>query len=776
MGSPDDRLYDLLPAVYRVRDASQGYALRALLAVMERELDRVEGDIEQLYRNWFVETCQEWLVPYIGDLLSVRGLQAYGTDAFSLRPYVANTLAYRRRKGTANVLEQLARDVTGWRARVVEFFQLLATSQHVNHVRLHNHRAPDLRDANRLAYVDGPFDTTAHTADVRRIATMGGKHNIPNVGLYLWRLQSYHIAQVAAAPAADPADGRYFFNPLGADLALFNRPQTETEIAHLAEEINVPIELRRRALYDDLNALREGKPEGGRYFGSQPALQVYANGDEVSPEQIFICDLSDQEQASGGINWRRPEAAGQTPPNVFVDPKLGRLSFAPDETPTTVAVSYAYGFSDDTGGGPYNRQASVEDWFKRFEKPEVAGEDFKLWQIGVTKNTALHSAPNSHSPVVGTLAEAINLWNAISTGKANAFGIIALMDNASYVEDLTGEAALIKIPGGARLAIVAADWPETGERLEGVLRRQEERVVPQNRRPHVDVDLFVKGTEEGEMDPGELVLDGLLVEGKVTVRSGNLGILQIAHCTLGATAERLAPGLEVEALGSKPDSASNSVSNNSRLAITIDHSIVGPIILPDSVPALRISDSVVGEDRTAQGEAETAEADGTIEALDANTTIARCTVFGITRVRTLNADNSIFTAEVETARRQEGCVRFCYVPPGSRTPRRYRCQPDFALTTLAKASGLESAADLDAKEVQLLYARLRPDFTSSRYGEAAFAQLGRSCAAEIRTGADDGAEMGVFNSLKQPQREANLRSALDEYLRVGLEAGIFFVT
>jgi hypothetical protein len=36
--------------------------------------------------------------------------------------------------------------------------------------------------------------------------------------------------------------------------------------------------------------------------------------------------------------------------------------------------------------------------------------------------------------------------------------------------------------------------------------------------------------------------------------------------------------------------------------------------------------------------------------------------------------------------------------------------------------------------------------------------------------------MGVFNQLKQPQREANLRTALEEYLRFGLEAGIFYVT
>ena len=33
--------------------------------------------------------------------------------------------------------------------------------------------------------------------------------------------------------------------------------------------------------------------------------------------------------------------------------------------------------------------------------------------------------------------------------------------------------------------------------------------------------------------------------------------------------------------------------------------------------------------------------------------------------------------------------------------------------------------------------------------------------------------MGAFHFLYQPQRESDLRTRLDEYLRVGLEAGIF---
>ena len=69
---------------------------------------------------------------------------------------------------------------------------------------------------------------------------------------------------------------------------------------------------------------------------------------------------------------------------------------------------------------------------------------------------------------------------------------------------------------------------------------------------------------------------------------------------------------------------------------------------------------------------------------------------------------------------------------------------------------------------------MRPQFTSLRLGDPAYAQLSRRCPAAIRTGADDGAEMGAFHDLYQPQREAHLRTRLAEYLRFGLEAGVFY--
>ena len=80
-----------------------------------------------------------------------------------------------------------------------------------------------------------------------------------------------------------------------------------------------------------------------------------------------------------------------------------------------------------------------------------------------------------------------------------------------------------------------------------------------------------------------------------------------------------------------------------------------------------------------------------------------------------------------------------------------------------------------AQKLQILN-QLQPNFTSVTYGDPGYAQLRQACPEEIWTGAEDGAEMGVFNSLKQPQREANLHNSLDEYLRFGMVAGIFYMT
>ena len=66
-------------------------------------------------------------------------------------------------------------------------------------------------------------------------------------------------------------------------------------------------------------------------------------------------------------------------------------------------------------------------------------------------------------------------------------------------------------------------------------------------------------------------------------------------------------------------------------------------------------------------------------------------------------------------------------------------------------------------------------FNSIRYGNSDYCQLANDCAEEIKGGADDESEMGVFHDLFQPQRAANLRARLDEFTPASNEAGIIYV-
>jgi hypothetical protein len=742
-----EQLYALLPAIYRIRDVEQGEPLKALVNVIAEQSAVMEADIAGLYENWFIETCDEWVVPYIGDLLGVQGLHSLGPDApFSQRALVANALSYRRRKGTATVLEQLAHDTTGWNTRAVEFFKLLETTQNYNHIRRGNVRTPDLRRTNELELIDTAFDTAAHTGDVRSIKLNRGLHNIPNVGLFIWRLQSYFVPRSQARVAATPGDGRYFFHPLGHDAPIFNRPQTETEITHLAEEINVPGRLRRRPLFDELENRRQVLVDGGipipLYFGTQPVLEVLTRTNandpfvEIPPEEILICNLSEPPVAVPEV-WLRPAtsklyqpaAGGPKVPRtikVAVDPVLGRLAFPTGVKPNAVQVSYAYGFSGDVGGGPYNRRRSVADTLQR----KVT------WQVGVSKELA--PVPNR---IFATLAEAVTEWNLQPAGTV---GVIAVMDSATYKEDLTG-VNRIKIPEGSQLLLVAADWPETPMPfgLPGPKQRLFGQLSPNNCRPHIQGDVTVTGIADvNSKTPGRLDLNGLLVEGKLTVDAtinGNLGALGVTHCTLVPANGGLAV-----------------TSKNAQLKLTFTRSICGPITVPTTVPLVTVVESIV------DGVGATA-----IAAAGTKVELEKVTVFGRANTLEVEASNSIFTDRLNAVRRQTGCVRFSYLPDGSNTPRRFRCQPDLAIT------------DAPAAEVNAIKLRLVPSFTSAQfgtYGDFAYGQLSRTCAPEITTGADDGSEMGVFSFLRQPQRLANLQTGLDEYLRFGLEAGAILVT
>lgn len=699
-----ERLYKLLPAIYRIRDIAgkdpssdpknEG-ALKALFAVISEQMSVLEENFDQLYDDEFIETCAEWVVPYIGDLLGVRGLISFPGAPFSQRGQVAKTIAYRRRKGTAAVLEELAYDVTGWRANVVEYFQLLATNQYLNHLRPDNLSIASLRGRESLEYINTPFDKVTHTIDVRRIEKKRGKYNIPNIGIFLWRLQSYPLRE---SPAWKVDERRYKFDALGKDIALYNFPETEDEITHLADPVNIPMPVRRLICCISRDT----------YYGKEKSILIIKDGKEIIPAEndtpesppaeklsdlICICDLSDLEGGIGPV----PEWANMPEHKIAIDPELGRIALPPASSlpPTNdLKVNYCYGFSADIGGGSYNR---LESFSEELQPVKKVPTEF------------------------GTIKDAIDSLSVSG-------GVVEIVNN-----DYHTLMPVLEVTPGVKIEIRAA------EECRPVLI--------------IDKEFKIEGGDEAELSLNGLLFCG----GNINVPSiksngdtNQLHTLNILHCTL-------TPGLT-------PFDSDVLIPVNPRLivglsdmTVNIKKSIIGGMRVTDGAK-VNIEDSILdaGDQKVvAYAGLSDSDSGGTL-------TVENSTVIG--RVKTIKmklASNTIFDAEPGTGenelpvmaeRLQEGCVRFSYIPLTSRLPHPYHCQP-------------RSEENAQA---------LRPVFTSLRYGDAGYCQLSQNCAVEIRQGAENELEMGVFYHLYQPLREYNLHTRLDEYLRFGLEAGIYY--
>lgn len=730
-----DRLFELLPVIYRQRDAEQGYPLRALLQVIAEQVNVVEADIAQLYENWFIETCEDWVVPYLADLIGYRLVHEAGEpgEVTTLqgrlrnkilipRREVANTINFRRRKGTLALLEILAQQVAGWPARAVEFYRLLGQTQGVNHLRLERGQTADLRLGDALEHLDGPFDELAHTVDVRRINSLWtrGRSNIPSVGLFVWRLKVYPVTRTPAYYIQEAGVNSFTFSVLSNDAPLFTKPEREAEPTDIAGEINLPTPIRRRPFEKNKTA----------YYSYDKSLQIWVGDPKdgtrrpLPVDKIIVADLD---------GWQyRPESG-----YAAVDPVLGRIAFSTrDPLPKSgVWVSYHYGFSADIGGGEYRRilsQPAQTVIYRVVERPRAGKREFD--RIG----------------------KALDQWQQDGPDHA----VIEIDTSGVYVEQINikftkkDQSLQLRAGNKRRPVIRLLDW--------------------QTDRPD---SLYVQG--EGS---NSFTLDGLLVASRGMQVEGDLAELTIRHSTL-VPGWSILPNCDPR----RPTESSLDLINT-QARVTIQDSIIGTIqVNQDEVKtdpiSIYLSDTILD----ATSPIEEAVGAPTWPMAHAVLTFVRCTVFGQIETHAIElAENSIFMGLIKVARRQWGCMRFCYVTPGSRTPRRYNCQPDLVEQPLSaeferwkmgqtgaalKAIEAEKGRALDAARL-----RMEPQFESQRYGAPTYARLTDTSPEEIRRGADDESEMGVFHNLYQPQRAANLQARLDEYMPAGMDTGIIYAS
>lgn len=329
-----DKLWNLIPELYRAEDAEQSASetgplrelvnrIGAQVAVMRRAIDRAWEDQSP-------ETCDGWVVSYIGDLLATN-LLPYLDDR-KRRLDVAKTIYYRRRKGTLAVLEELASDLTDWEVKVIEFFRTLGRTRHnfdpqvggmprelLVAQRLAGSRSgtiaggtADLRNAGSAKNTDTAFDEFAHTADFRRGHGTTGWYGIPKLGVFIWRLTSYGVSGVT--PIKSKNTNEYTFDPTGRKVSLFASGRRGTNafeqwVSREEWELAGPIS---RALWHGLAG---------------------ADRKKLYPDSLKI--------------------EGETAPKVDdIGVECGQFRTGLAK-PT---VSYRYGFAADVGAGPYDRR------------------------------------------------------------------------------------------------------------------------------------------------------------------------------------------------------------------------------------------------------------------------------------------------------------------------------------------------------------------------------------------------------------------------------------
>ena len=553
-----ERLWQLLPAVYRTADTDSFSAagpLRELVNRIGAQMAVTRRSIDRLWADQSIETCDDWVVPYIGDLLGTNLVT--NLDPAAQRLDVAKTIHYRRRKGTALILEELAGDITGWTAHVVEGFRRLARTRHgldpavgpgafgpaspaevAGLLRAEGLTGvltggpaggfADLRSGHGAELANTAFDECFHTADVRAGQGAFGHFAIPRLLVFLWRLTSFPVVAATPVPVAG-CPSQYVFDPTGRQIPLFlPQPPVPDYVAEAgtgstgpggawasAHEWQVPGPLTR-SLELAITDPGTGLPARPGYPDTVPARYGLSGGAQLAG------------------TW----------PDIGLWPEIGRFETAgPPAEPFTVA--YQYGFSSTVGAGPYDRDLLGDP-------PSEVGAE-----------TLVTGGGGELAPVLAG---------------AGASGTITINDSLTYT-------TLADV--GSTAGPVASLLVRAGRGMRPVLR------------PGAAGSWIFTG------DGGQLVLDGLTVSGCDIVLRGSFDTVRITGCTIdpGTAADgspplataadgvTLAPGrVFIEADPARPADDPGSIGQ-----LLVDHCILGPVRtrFGGSAETVTITDSIV---------------------------------------------------------------------------------------------------------------------------------------------------------------------------------------
>ncbi|HJZ74534.1 MAG TPA: phage tail protein [Vicinamibacterales bacterium] len=789
MSAPSVSLFERLPEIYRTRDAEQTpqNQLRAYLAAVEAAFGALHDDIGQLYEDLFIDTCDDWVIPYLADLLGTTHLKG---DPRTLRADVADTIALRRRKGTLGAIERLAVNLTGWACRTVELRENLGWSQHLNHQRpdaggeppygaltLSRFAVPrggtaPIRDPAALALLGTPFDAFAYTADVKPAIDDARHINLPNLAIFLWRLAAYRLPRVRPLAKGISDLGfrpaglarfvlRFDLHPLDIPVQLFNtsRPgflRAATSggvISPLTDPDAVPGPMLDGRLTSGAPA---GHPDAYMqvdfYDGSTTPPSGFDLGDvglqlfmpqtlspllvPPAPQTMWRWIVRGDNLCAWESGLRRPVRSGE----VVIDPDIGRIVIGLDTSAqagelivtdsgalvSRLFVSLTYGAAGPVGAHPVSRS---------FASPDT---DIDLRHVGdVTGGTTLQAALNglavATKPVVVEIHDSLVHRVDLSALPGTVIdGTTSLRLARSLTIRAAGEhrpIVLLAQPLSLRPVSAAAATPfDPQVRLEGLY------LAPDATAGFPAGDPLINRAAVAQLE----IVGCTLAPGGHSLRNGSRAALQPALRLVNGYG--FADPADVDAFVPTPD-------------IVIQRSIVGTLAVDDRY-RLDVEDTIVdaglGLRDAATGLFAIAAATNPTTAWGAPLDFDGLTCFGPVRVAAVGGFGGIFTQRFEVLDDQHGCIKWsAFSGDGDRLPPNHFC-------------------------VRATSARIV--FTSERFNDAGYAQLARETDRRVRELGPDDDAMGAFGFLLEAHKWTNLHVRLREFMPVGVRPLVVPVT
>ncbi len=755
-------LYERLPEIYRIRDQEQEppHQLKHYLALVEGVFGAIHANIEQLYRDLFIETSDNWVIPYIGDLLGTSHLTG---DPWTLRADVADTIALRRRKGTLASIERLTYDLTQWGVHCVELRQNLVWNQRLNHQRPDAGGEPPyaqpgvtrftpvrggtvpVRDPAMLSLLNTPFDPFAHTADLKPPAFGAVRYNLPNLAIFLWRLKDYRAAitqpvfrgtQVTGAvdPGAASHVVRFDVNPLGYPVRLFNTyqfdPDRDPPVITGLDGTPGPILAAR---------LTSGSEAGN------PARYVAVDVYDPASTAFETRDIAD---AGLQLHIPEPEFTGETfpgpPPEtwtirganlcawedglkaavqnreIVIDSEHGRLLIGVAGTDEAGAleqhlrVTYTYGAVGPVGAHPISRPQEWND----------VATDVVLVNY--------HDDPDGLRAALDDLAA------------RTAPLVIEIRDSMTHDLDLAAITGALPEDGGPNLflnhslIIRAADGERPVIRLAQPLRARPQDVTQAH-----NLTLRLEGLH--------IARASTFPAGEPLIARAALNRLEIMACTLDpggyqqldGTRAPTEPSLDLRhPYGFDPG---EEAAFDQTPEIVIERSITGPLLI-DSLYTLFLAGTLIDAGKGVNDDpGDSFGVSGATDAVDGwgpPTQVNGITVLGRMRVTRIDGRGGIWVHRLEVQDNQRGCLRYSYFSgDGDRLPQNLGC-----------VRGPEAALH----------------FTNEIFGQPAYGQLRHTSDFRIRERGPDDDAMGAFGFLLEAHKWRNIQIRFREFMPVGI--------